>query len=71
MNAQDMLAKHGLVVYDAPAPHIPMEDLRLALGPVEFSHLMRNTLEFINDGNGDLLGVTPKSVVNFLSHSLV
>lgn len=35
----DILAKYGLVVYDAPAAHIPVEDLKLALGPDRFAQL--------------------------------
>lgn len=69
MDTQTILKRYGLVVYDEPQPHIPMEDLKLALGSELYLELVRNTLPFVTSDNG-VLGVEPGAVARFLSKDM-
>lgn len=60
-----VLDKYGLVVYDTPQPHIPLEDLKLALGAVRYNEFVQDVHEFVVGPSG-ILGPTPQRVIDFL-----
>jgi hypothetical protein len=62
-----VLAKYGLVVYDKPQPHIPLEDLKLALGVELYDEFVQYSHEFVGGPHG-ILGPTPQRVIDFLTH---
>ena len=66
INPDAFLARYGLVVYQHPAPHIPLEDIKLALTSEQYQTLLRQTLIFIGDDAGRTLGVVPNSLILFL-----
>ena len=65
MNSNVVLAKYGLAVYDKPQPHIPLEDLKLALGATDYNDFAGKTHEFVSDGSG-IIGVTPQTAIDYL-----
>lgn len=59
-----ILEKYGLSVYEKPAPHIPMEDLKLSLGSARFEDFMKRGIKRPNQDGAD-----PEDVKEYLLNS--